>query len=93
VPAEPSEPSAPGGAQLEGVACATGMADGSPAPSRPVYALEQAGRNVYCGSARCVSTLMAQGWKLSDPGQLAALVRDLAAGRATPTHDPSDHFT
>jgi hypothetical protein len=59
---------------------------------KTVYALEMAGRNVYCSSARCVSALSAQGWRLSDPGQLATLVRELAAGRATSTHDPSDHF-
>ena len=61
---------------------------------RTVYALSQAGRNnVYCSSACCVSQLLAQGWKLSGPGQLAALVKELATGRATSTHNPSDHFT
>jgi hypothetical protein len=66
-----------------------------PQPSaRTVYALEHAGRNnVYCSSACCVSKLLSQGWRLSDPGQLAALVRELATGRAAFTHDPSDHFT
>jgi hypothetical protein len=61
--------------------------------ARTVYALSHAGRNnVYCGSAGCVSQLLAQGWRLSDPGQLAALVKELATGRAPSTHNPSDHF-
>ena len=104
-----SERSGPGSAQLEGAACATATVGGPPAPSAPageaseegklpsgqtVYALEQAERNnVYCGSACCVSTLLAQGWRLSDPRQLAALVKELATGRATSTHNPSDHFS
>jgi hypothetical protein len=72
---------------------------GPPTPSatrpsgRTVWALEFIGRNnVYCSSACCVSKLLAKGWRLSDPGQLATLVRELATGRAVPTHDPSDHF-
>jgi len=109
VPAELSERSGPGSTRLEGTACATATFGGPPAPSAPageanedrklpsgqtVYALEHAGRNnVYCSSACCVSTLLAQGWRLSDPGQLAALVKDLATGRATSTHSPSDHFS
>jgi hypothetical protein len=95
--------------QLEGAARATATVGGPPAPSAPareadetrplpisriVYALEYAGRNnVYCSSACCVSTLLAQGWRLSDPRQLAALVKELATGRATSTHNPSDHFS
>ena len=51
-----------------------------------VCTLEHAERNnVYCSSACCVSTLLAQGWRLSDPGQLAALVKELSTGRATST--------
>lgn len=93
MPAERSEASGPGSVQLEGVAYATGVADASPASSRTVFALEHPGRtNVYCSSPPCVSTLLAQGWRLSDPGQLAVLVRKLATGRATSTHKPSDHF-
>jgi hypothetical protein len=93
VPAEASEPSAPGGGQLEGVACVTGVVDASLAPSRVVFALQHPGRNnVYCSSAPCVSTLLSQGWRLSDPAQLSALVRALATGRAPSTHSPSDHF-
>jgi hypothetical protein len=80
----PAAPSAPTNAMSE---------DQVPASGRTIYALENAGRNnVYCGSAQCVSALLAQGWRLSDPGQLAALVRDLATGRAIASHDPSDHF-
>lgn len=109
MPEELSERSGPGSTRLEGAACATATVGGPPAPSAPasganedrplpsgrtVYALELAGRNnVYCGSACCVSTLLAQGWRLSDPRQLAALVKELATGRATSTHDPSDHFS
>ena len=108
MPAGLSERSGPGSAQLEGAACATATVGGLPAPStragevnedrplpggRTVYALERAGRNnVYCSSAICVSALLAQGWRLSDPRQLAALVKDLATGRATSTHNASDHF-
>ena len=108
MPAELSDRSGPGSAQLEGAARATATVGGPPAPSaragevnedrpqprgRIVYALEQAGRNnVYCISACCVSTLLAQGWRLSDPDQLAALAKELATGRATSTHNPSDHF-
>jgi hypothetical protein len=109
VPSGPSEPSGLESMQLEGAAWSTVTVGGPPAPSaspseakedgprpsvRTVYALVCVGRaNVYCSSACCVSTLLARGWKLSDPGQLSALVRELATGRATPTHDPSDHFT
>ena len=109
MPAGLSERSDPGSAQLEGAARATATVGGPPAPSAPareanedrplpsgrtVYALEHAGRNnVYCSSACCVSTLLAQGWRLSDPRQLAALVKELATGRATSTHSPSDHFS
>lgn len=97
--------SVPGGCSLEGAASATG--GGSPAPpgalsrdpaglpdlrGKTVYALEMAGRNVYCSSAPCVSALSTQGWRLSDAGQLATLVRELATGRAISTHDPTDHF-
>lgn len=57
-----------------------------------VYALEQAGRSVYCNSPHCVSALLKLGWKLGDSSQLSALVTELASGRAQPTHDPSDHF-
>jgi hypothetical protein len=67
-----------------------------PLPSgRTVYALEQAGRNnVYCSSAACcVSALLAEGWRQSNARQLTALVKELATGRATATHDPSDHFS
>jgi hypothetical protein len=97
--------SVPSECSLEGVASATGGESSAPSDAHPrdpadlpefqgrtVYALEMAGRNVYCGSARCVSALSTQGWRLSDPGQLAMLVRELATGRATSTHDPSDHF-
>ena len=109
MPAGLSERSGPGSTQLEGAACATATVGGPPAPSAPageadetrplpisrtVYALEHAGRNnVYCSSACCVSTLLAQGWRLSDSRQLGALVRELATGRATSTHSPSDHFS
>jgi hypothetical protein len=47
---------------------------------------------VYCSSVSCVSALLAQGWRLTDAGQLATLVRELATNRAISTHDPSDHF-
>lgn len=92
---------------MEGAACATGTAGGPTAPSPPadeglrpepqlesqtVYALEHAGRNLHCNSACCVSTLMTKGWKLSDPRQLAMLVKELATGRVVWKHDPSDHF-
>jgi hypothetical protein len=103
-----SEQSGLGSMRLEGAARATDTTAppaASPAPTSPtsegllspsdrtIYALELVGRNnVYCGSAHCVSALLAQGWRLSDPGQLAALVRDLATGRSTSTHKPSDHF-
>jgi len=109
VPSGLSVPSGPGSMQLEGAARATATVSGPTAPlapageakedgSRPscrtVWALEYAGRNnVYCSSACCVSKLLAQGWRLSDPGQLAALVRELATGRAAFTHDPADHFS
>lgn len=64
------------------------------ASGQTVYALEYAGRNnVYCSSVFCVSSLLAQGWKLSNRDQLAALVRELATGRVAFKHDPSDHFT
>lgn len=107
MPSETSEPPGPGSIQLEGAACATATVGGPTAPSLPdgetqrfsppfenqtVYALELAGRNLYCSSPCCVSKLLAQGWRLSDASQLAALVRVLATGRAAPTHDPSDHF-
>jgi len=98
--------SGPGGRSLEGAALATDGESSSPsgvtdqrspadvpeAEGSTVYALELAGRNVYCSSARCVSALSAQGWRLSNPAQLATLVRQLATGQAGPTHDPSDHF-
>lgn len=65
-----------------------------PPSGRTVYALSRAGsNNVYCSSAGCVSQLLGQGWRLSDPGQLAALVKELATGRAPSTHSPSDHFS
>lgn len=93
-----------GGRSLEGSASAAG---GSSAPSgvhrqgppeepglqgKTVYALGKDGHNVYCSSVSCVSALLAQGFRLSDAGQLATLVRELAANRAISTHDPSDHF-
>jgi hypothetical protein len=60
--------------------------------SQTVYALELAGRNLYCNSAFCVSTLIAKGWRLSNPRQLTILVQELATGRVVRKHDPSDHF-
>ncbi len=97
--------SEPGGCSLEGAASATGGGSSAPPDAHPrdpadlpelqgkaVYALEMAGRNVYCSSACCVSELLTQGWRLSDAGQLATLVRELATGRAMSTHGPSDHF-
>lgn len=59
---------------------------------RAVYELEQGGRSLYCNSAGCVSALLTMGWRLSDPGQLAALARDLGADPPPSTHGPSDHF-
>jgi hypothetical protein len=109
VPSGLSLPSDPRRMQLEGSACVTATVGGATAPLAPageakedrsqpscrtVWALEHAGRNnVYCSSACCVSKLLAQGWRLSDPGQLAALVRELATGRTASTHDPADHFS
>ena len=69
--------------------------DRPPPNGRTVDALSQAGRNnVYCSSPGCVSQLLAQGWKLSGPGQLAALVKELAqagllprTNRRTTSHD------
>ena len=78
--------SAPSGVHLQ---------DPPPAPGlqgKTVYALGRDGRNVYCSSVSCVSALLAQGWRLTDAGQLATLVRELATNRAISTHDPADHF-
>jgi hypothetical protein len=60
--------------------------------ARTVFALEMAGRHVYCASATCVSALTSRGYRLSDPNQLAILVKELAKGGPRPNHDPSDHF-
>jgi hypothetical protein len=57
-----------------------------------VFALEMGGRNVYCSSASCVSALTSRGYRLSDPSQLAILVKALAKGGPRSNHDPSDHF-
>jgi hypothetical protein len=91
--------------QLEGAACSTVTIASPRAPSAPageakenrpqpsartVYALEFTARNnVYCSSAFCVSKLLSQGWRLSDPGQLAALVKELSTGRIHTSRTPS----
>jgi hypothetical protein len=59
---------------------------------RVVYALEMGGRGVYCSSPACVQSLLSIGWKLSDPGQLTRLVKELASGSFRVTHAPEDHF-
>ena len=57
-----------------------------------VYAVELAGRNVYCSSARCIAALLETGWRLSDASQLTPLVQELAVAQSESTHDPSEHF-
>ncbi|MGE5124892.1 MAG: hypothetical protein ACM3PV_01275 [Betaproteobacteria bacterium] len=40
--------------------------------------IELDGETVACSSARCVQSLLRQGWRLSDPGQKDELVQLLA---------------
>jgi hypothetical protein len=56
-----------------------------------VYAVEQGERHVYCSSPCCIAALVKVGWRLSDPNQLTALIRELTTAPPR-THDPSDHF-
>jgi hypothetical protein len=43
-----------------------------------MFMIELEGQTVSCSSARCVHGLLRQGWRLSDPAQADALVRELA---------------
>jgi hypothetical protein len=43
-----------------------------------VFMIELDGETVACSSARCVQSLLRQGWRLSDPGQKDELVQLLA---------------
>jgi len=58
-----------------------------------VFAVQQGDRHVYCSSPHCIGALLKSGWRLSDSGQLAELVRELATPPpAKPAHQPSDHL-
>jgi hypothetical protein len=43
-----------------------------------VFVIELEGETVACSSARCVQSLLSQGWRLSDPAQADQLVQALA---------------
>lgn len=43
-----------------------------------VFMIELDGETVACSSARCVQSLLRQGWRLSDPTQADDLVQVLA---------------
>jgi hypothetical protein len=43
-----------------------------------LFVIELDGETVACSSARCVESLLHQGWTLSDPAQKDALVLALA---------------
>ncbi len=43
-----------------------------------VFMIEMEGETVACSSARCVQSLLRQGWRLSDPAQAEDLAQLLA---------------
>lgn len=49
-----------------------------------VFMIERDGETVACSSARCVHTLLRQGWRFTDPSQADALQRELRRERPLP---------
>lgn len=51
--------------------------------------IEMDGETVACSSARCVQSLLRQGWRLSDPAQADDLAQILAREGMLSTVDPA----
>jgi beta-glucosidase-like glycosyl hydrolase len=50
-----------------------------------VFMLELDGETVACSSARCVHTLLRQGWRFTDPSQADTLQLELRRERPLPS--------
>jgi len=49
-----------------------------------VFMIELDGETVACSSARCVQSLLSQGWRLSDPAQAEQLTQALVREQPLP---------
>lgn len=57
-----------------------------------IYSVQLAERKVSCDSPHCIAALVRLGWRLSDPGQLSALVQQLMTAPPDPSRQPCDHL-